>query len=115
MEIAAAVVFVFGVYLLYKRLRGEKVPEETRELGGRIGRSVHAAVPLPGLMGQAPASMLPEPEPDRIGPDEAHIASLTGAEVSQGDASDIDLAAIRARLDAVPLTPAPKRKRRARG
>jgi hypothetical protein len=112
MGIAAAVVFVFGVYALFKRLRGEKIPEETRQLGGRIGRSVHAAVPLPGLMGQAPASMLPEPEPDRIGPEEGHVASLT--EPSGNDTDDLDLAAVRAQLDAVLPLPEARRKKRRR-
>ncbi len=117
MEIAALFILVFGIYLFLKRRRGEQLPEETRELSSRVGRSFHAAaaVPFPGLAGQPPASMMPEPQPDEIGPEESHIVTLAAPKSPwEAPPREVDLEAVRARLDAAmpDLKPARTRRRR---
>lgn len=80
MGILAALLFIFGVYVAVKRFRGREVPEDTREFGARIGRSAHAAIPLPGLMGQSSADLLPSgPIEDRVGTDEHHLLVVDAA------------------------------------
>jgi hypothetical protein len=76
MGIIVFVIFAFGVYMFVKKARGRQLSPEAQEASGRLGRSIHASVPLPGLMGQAPASMMPERGPDEIGPDESHILTV---------------------------------------
>lgn len=72
MVIVAFFLFVFGVYWFVARWRRKELPEEDRQFGARVGRSVHAAVPIPGFAGQAPADFLFEPYKESIGPEESH-------------------------------------------
>jgi hypothetical protein len=77
MGILAALVLAFGAYLMVMRWRKRDLPEETRELGARLGRSAHGALPLPGLTGQAPADFMPTgPIVDPVGTDEHHALVL---------------------------------------
>lgn len=71
MVIVAFFLFVFGVVWFVKRWRN-KLPEDDRQFGARVGRSVHAAVPIPGFAGQAPPDFLFEPYKESIGPEESH-------------------------------------------
>jgi hypothetical protein len=109
------VLFVFGIYSFVKRARGKQLPDEAKEFGGRLGRSIHGSVPLPGLMGQAPASMMGERGPDEIGPEEEHVVVMKPPEGPRGDEpSAADLEEVRSRLDAMfpPDPPRPRRPRR---
>lgn len=72
MVIVAVFLFVFGVVWFVKRWRYKELPENERQYGARVGRSVHAAVPLPGFAGQAPPDFMFEPYKESIGPDESH-------------------------------------------
>lgn len=75
MEIVAVFLFVFGIVWFVKRWRN-KLPEDDRQFGARIGRSVHAAVPIPGFSGQAPPDFLFEPYKESVGPEESHTLVL---------------------------------------
>lgn len=75
MAIVAVFLFVFGVVWFVKRWRN-KLPESDRQFGARVGRSVHAAVPIPGFAGQAPADFMFEPYKESIGPEESHTLVL---------------------------------------
>ncbi|MDI1451051.1 hypothetical protein [Polyangium sp. 6x1] len=80
MGILVFLVFVFGVYTFVARLRRKEIPEETRQIGARLGRSAHGAIPLPGLMGQAPADFMPaEPWRETVGPPDDHTLVLDAA------------------------------------
>lgn len=73
MGIFAVLVLAFGIYLWVKRAQRREVPEETRELGARLGRSAHAAIPLPGLTGQSSEDLVSSgPIKDEIGTEEHH-------------------------------------------
>lgn len=76
MVIVAFFLFVFGVYWLVGRWRNKQLPEDERQFGARVGRSVHAAVPIPGFAGQAPADFLYEPYKESVGPEEHHTLVL---------------------------------------
>lgn len=76
MVIVAFFLFVFGVYWFVMRWRKKDMPEEDRQFGARVGRSVHAAVPIPGFAGQAPADLMPGPYKESIGPEESHTLVL---------------------------------------
>jgi len=90
MGVFAFLLFVFGVYVLVLRARRSEMPEDTRQIGARLGRSMHSAVPLPGLMGQAPADFMPEPYRESIGPDESHtlVVDASGKPVTKSDARE---------------------------
>jgi hypothetical protein len=75
MVIVAFFLFVFGVVWFVKRWRN-KLPESDRQFGARVGRSVHAAVPIPGFAGQAPPEFMFEPYKESIGPEESHTLVL---------------------------------------
>ncbi|MDC0745688.1 hypothetical protein [Polyangium mundeleinium] len=78
--VLAFLVFVFGVYTFITRLRRKEIPEETRQLGAQIGRAAHGAIPVPGLMGQAPADYMPtEPWRETIGPPDDHTLVVDAA------------------------------------
>jgi hypothetical protein len=112
MAFVVLVLFVFGIYAFVKRARGKQLPEEAQAFGGRLGRSIHGSVPLPGLMGQAPASMMPAPAPDEIGPDESHIVVMKSPPDRRGEeplAADLD--EVRSRLDAMFPADAPRPRR----
>lgn len=80
MSIVVFLVFVFGVYTFIARLRRKEIPEETRQLGARLGRTAHGAIPLPGFMGQAPADYMPaEPWRETVGPPDDHTLVLDAA------------------------------------
>ncbi|MDC3957099.1 hypothetical protein [Polyangium jinanense] len=80
MGILVFLVFVFGVYTFIARLRRKEIPEETRQLGAKLGRTAHGAIPLPGFMGQAPADYMPaEPWRETIGPPDDHTLVLDAA------------------------------------
>ncbi|MDI3288561.1 hypothetical protein [Polyangium sp. 15x6] len=80
MGILVFLVFVFGVYTFVARLRRKEIPEETRQLGAKLGRTAHGAIPLPGFMGQAPADYMPvEPWRETIGPPDDHTLVLDAA------------------------------------
>lgn len=124
MGFLVAILLIFGVYAFVKQVRGKKLPPEAQEFGGRLGRSIHGAIPLPGLMGQPPASMMPEPAPDEVGPESNHIVVIKGNDKRPGDPKEdasrsSDLAEVRARLDAIlpvdrprPQGPRPPRRPR---
>jgi hypothetical protein len=118
MGIFAVILLIFGVYMFAKRRRGEKISDDDREFSARLGRSAHAALPLPGLTGQPPASMMPGPVVDEIGPESGHIVVIKGPD-DQGEelSSSADLNEVRSRLDAMlpPVsTPPPRKPRRPR-
>ena len=93
-----------------------KLPEETRELGARLGRSAHGAIPLPGLMGQAPADYMPaEAWRESIGPPDDHTLILDASGQPVTNEVPADLSPLGPYRDpAVPLvsTAAPRAKRR---
>jgi len=97
MMIAAFFIFVFGVYWFVMRWRNKVIPDDHREFGARIGRSVHAAVPIPGLAGQSPADILPGPYKESIGPEESHtlVLDATGRPVANDDPADSTLGPYR--------------------
>lgn len=72
MVIVAVFLFVFGLYWFAMRWRNKALPEDERAYAARVGRSVHAAVPLPGFAGQAPPDWGFEPYKESIGPEESH-------------------------------------------
>lgn len=72
MVIVAVFLFVFGLYWFALRWRNKSLPEDERAYAARVGRSVHAAVPLPGFAGQAPPDWGFEPYKESIGPEESH-------------------------------------------
>ncbi len=73
MVIVAFFLFVFGVVWFVKRRQSNDLPTSEREYAARVGRSVHAAVPIPGFAGQAPPDFGFEPYKESVGPDENHI------------------------------------------
>ncbi len=105
MVIVAFFLFVFGVYWFVARWRRKELPEDDRQFGARVGRSVHAAVPIPGFAGQAPADFLFEPYKESIGPEESHtlvvdakgrpIVEEENSESTLGPYRDPDVAAKR--------------------
>jgi hypothetical protein len=113
MGIAAFVVFVFGVFLFFKRRTGEPLSDEDKALGGRIGRSVQGAVPIPGIAGQPGAHLMPARRPDEIGPEDEHIVVMKGPD-DRPDAPEggVSSEEVRARLDAIMAAPHPDRRRR---
>lgn len=76
MVIVAFFLFVFGVVWFVKRWRCKELPALDREYGARLGRSVHAAVPIPGFAGQAPPDFGFEPYKESVGPEESHVLVL---------------------------------------
>lgn len=76
MVIVAFFLFVFGVVWFVKQRQSKDLPASEREYAARVGRSVHAAVPIPGFAGQAPPDVGFEPYKESVGPDESHILVL---------------------------------------
>jgi hypothetical protein len=116
MGILVFLVFVFGVYTFIARLRRKELPEETRQLGARLGRSAHGAIPLPGLMGQAPADFMPaEPWRESVGPSDEHtlVLDASGRPVTNEEpAEPNDLGPYRDPKVALMPTSAPRPKRK---
>lgn len=81
MGVFAWILFGFGAYVLLRKLFGRRPSEDARVFGARLGRSAHGALPLPGLMGQAPVDPNPEVPPDGLTPDpaEGHVLVLPAA------------------------------------
>ena len=76
MVIVALFLFAFGVYWYVLRWHRKVIPEDDRQFGARVGRSLHAAVPLPGVAGQPPPDFMFEPYKESVGPDESHTLVL---------------------------------------
>jgi hypothetical protein len=76
MVIVALFLFAFGVYWFIARWSRRGMREDDRQFGARVGRSVHAAVPLPGFAGQAPPDFMFEPYKESVGPEESHVLVL---------------------------------------
>lgn len=103
MVIVALFLFAFGVYWFIARWSRKGMAESDRQFGARVGRSVHAAVPLPGFAGQAPPDDGFEPYKESVGPEENHmlLVDAKGRPVVDEDASmlgpyrDPDVAAKR--------------------
>ena len=120
MGILAFLIFVFGVYSFLARLRRKGIPEDTRQLGARLGRSAHGAIPLPGLMGQAPADYLPdEPWRGTIGPPDDHTLVLDASGRPVQNEAPADLNALGPYRDpTVPMvstsSPRPRRRKKKR-
>jgi hypothetical protein len=105
MVIVALFLFAFGVYWYVVRWHRKQIPEDDRQFGARVGRSLHAAVPLPGVAGQAPPDFMFEPYKESVGPEESHtlvldekgrpIAAQTALDSTLGPYRDPDVAAKR--------------------
>lgn len=76
MVIVALFLFAFGVYWYVLRWHRKEIPEDDRQFGARVGRSLHAAVPLPGVAGQPPPDFMFEPYKESVGPEESHTLVL---------------------------------------
>jgi hypothetical protein len=117
MGIVAFVLFVFGIGTwLVRRGRGGS-GETSREVGARIGRSIHGAMPIRGLAGQSSNDLVsPHRAPDEIGPEDAHVVRLGDAALAEPEDDGVAEDA-RRRLDAVlakDATAMPRRRRRRR-
>lgn len=112
MVIVAFFLFVFGVVWFVKRWRYKELPAPDREYGARLGRSVHAAVPIPGFAGQAPPDFGFEPYKESVGPEESHVLVLDakGRPVGQDELIDSTLGPYRD--PDVPAKPGETRKRK---
>ena len=91
MVIVALFLFAFGVYWFIARWSKKGIAEGDRQFGARVGRSVHAAVPIPGFGGQAPPDYMFEPYKESIGTEENHklVIDANGRPVVEDDASKL--------------------------
>jgi hypothetical protein len=111
MAVLAVLLFAYGVYAVVQRLRGLRVSEETREFSARLGRTAHAAIPLPGLTGQSSTDLLPSgPQRDGIGTEDHHRLVLDAS--GQPLAVRVEPPRASPYRVAPAATPEPRRKRR---
>ena len=120
MLVVVVIVFVLGGYLFMRRSMKREVPPDVQELGSRVGRSIHAAIPIRGIAGQSSADFESGPVVDGIGSEDHHILMVDarGRPVVQEPAPPADeeppVEAVRSVATTTPDDPPPRRRRRRR-